>query len=57
MLKIFNLKDKEEYIREVAILTQNEWGRKVNSTIEFEEKIKNKIEKIKNILMMNIIVN
>ncbi len=44
MLKIKNLKDRQEYIEEVARLTQSEWGEKVN----FEEKVKNKIQKIKN---------
>ncbi len=44
MLKIQNLKDRQEYIEEVARLTQSEWGEKVN----FEEKVKNKIQKIKN---------
>lgn len=27
MLKIYNIKDKPEYIEEVAIITQNEWGK------------------------------
>lgn len=27
MLKIYNVKDKPEYIEEVAILTQKEWGK------------------------------
>ena len=44
MLKIQNLKNRQEYIEEVARLTQSEWGEKVN----FEEKVKNKIQKIKN---------
>ena len=44
MLKIQNLKDRQEYIEEVARLTQSEWGEKVN----FEEKVQNKIQKIKN---------
>lgn len=48
MLKIFNIKDKQEYIKEVAILTQNEWGKKHLSEKEFNIKINNKITKIKN---------
>lgn len=28
MLKIYNIKYKQEYIKEVAILTQKEWGKK-----------------------------
>ncbi len=47
MLKIYNLRDKEEYIDEVAILTQKEWGQKNLSKEEFERKVKNKILKIK----------
>ena len=43
MLKICNIKDKPEFLREVAILTQEEWGRKTNSNEEFEEKINKKI--------------
>lgn len=27
MLKIYNIKDRPEYIEEVAIITQNEWGK------------------------------
>lgn len=48
MLKIYNIKDKQEYIKEVAILTQKEWGKKNLSKEEFDIKIKNKIAKIKN---------
>lgn len=47
MLKIYNLKDKPKYIYEVAILTQKEWGKKDLSQKEFEQKVKNKILKIK----------
>ena len=47
MLKIYNLKDKTRYIEEVAILTQKEWGQKDLSKNEFEQKVKNKILKIK----------
>ena len=39
MLTIYNIKEKQEYLREVAILTQKEWGSKTNSEEEFEEKI------------------
>lgn len=48
MLKIYNIKDKQEYLREVAILTQLEWGKNNLSKEEFENKIDKKIEKIKN---------
>lgn len=47
MLKIYNLKDKQKYIKEVSILTQNQWGKKDLSEKEFNLKIKNKIKKIK----------
>lgn len=47
MLKIYNIKDKQEFLREVAILTQKEWGSKTNSKEEFEAKIDKKIRKIK----------
>ena len=47
MLKIYNLKDKIKYIKEVAILTQKEWGKKDLTKEEFELKIENKILKIK----------
>lgn len=47
MLKIYNLKDKFQYIDEVALLTQKEWGQKDLSQKEFEQKVKNKILKIK----------
>lgn len=46
MLKIFNIKDKKEYIREVAELTQKEWGSKNSSVEEFNSKINKKISKI-----------
>lgn len=49
MLKIYNLKDKQEHIREVAILTQKEWGKSNLNECEFENKIINKIEKIKSL--------
>lgn len=47
MLRIYNIRDKQEYIEEVAILTQNEWGKKNLSKEEFDIKIANKISKIK----------
>ena len=48
MLKIYNIKEKQEFIREVAELTQKEWGSKTNSEEEFETKINKKISKIIN---------
>lgn len=46
MLKIYNLKNKLEYLKEVAILEYNEWGSKAKSKKEFENKINLKVEKI-----------
>ena len=48
MLKIYNIKEKQEFLKEVAELTQKEWGKKTNSKKEFEEKINKKISKIIN---------
>lgn len=46
MLKIYNLKEKMEYVREISVLTQHEWGT-YSSEEEFEFKVNKKIEKIK----------
>ena len=46
MLKIYNIIEKQEYLREVAELTQKEWGSPLNTEEEFEEKINKKITKI-----------
>ena len=48
MLKIYNIKEKQEFLQEVAILTQKQWGKKTNSKKEFEEKINKKMSKIIN---------
>ena len=47
MLKIYNLKNKQEYIEEVSILTQSEWGKQGLLKEEFDLKVKNKISQIK----------
>lgn len=47
ILKVFNIKDKQEYMYEVAVLTQKEWGSKTESKVEFENKVQNKIKKMK----------
>lgn len=49
-MEIYNIKEKEEFIREVAELTQKEWGSKINSQEEFEEKVNRKIKKILSML-------
>lgn len=48
MLEIYNIKERREFLREIAELTQKEWGSKVNSKDEFENKINKKICKIVN---------
>lgn len=45
--KIYNIKEKLEYIPEVAMLTQEEWGQKCKSQEELEAKVNLKIDKIK----------
>lgn len=45
-MKTYNIKDKQEYIKEVSILTEREWG-KYNSLEEFNEKVSKKIQKIR----------
>ena len=47
MLKIYNIEEKQEYLEEVASLTQKEWGKQNLSKKQFCEKIKKKIEKKK----------
>ena len=46
MLKIYNIKEKQGFLKEVAELTQKEWGTRTNSKEEFEEKINKKVFKI-----------
>ena len=46
MIKIYNIKDKQEYIKEVAELTQKEWGKSTYSKEEFNAKVSKKICKI-----------
>jgi len=48
MLKIYNIKEKQEYIKEIAILTQKEWGSDSKTQQEFDEKVNKKISKIIN---------
>lgn len=47
-MEIFQLQDKLEYLEEIAILTQKEWGKQNLSQKEFQEKVKKKMQKIKN---------
>ena len=48
MLKIYNIREKQEYLKEVATLTQLEWGSKSDKEEEFNTKVNKKIEKIIN---------
>ena len=43
MLKIYNIKEKQEFLQEVAILTQKQWGKKTNLKEEFRGKGYSKI--------------
>ncbi len=45
-MKVYNLQEKQEYINEIAMLTQKEWGSKASSNREFLEKVNRKVEKI-----------
>ena len=38
MLEIYNIKAKQEYLKEIAELTQKEWGNQTDSIEEFNEK-------------------
>ena len=48
MLKIYNIKDKQEYLKEVVTLTRLEWGNKKDTKEEFDKKVQEKINVIKN---------
>ena len=50
MLEIYNIRDRREYLREVATLTQIEWGNSNLSKNKLQEKINKKIEKIEKLL-------
>lgn len=49
-MRIVDLKENQNYLREIAILTQKEWGEKDLSAQEFENKVSHKIEKIISLL-------
>lgn len=46
MLKIYDIKEKQQYLKEVAELIQKEWGKRHISKIQFQEKVNKKISKI-----------
>ena len=47
MLKIYYIQEKQEFLKEVATLTQKEWGQKNLTEEEFNRKIEKKINIIK----------
>ena len=49
MLKIYDIREKMQFLIEIAKLTQKEWGTH-NSIEEFNNKVNKKIEKIKSSL-------
>lgn len=50
--EICDLKNHQEFIKEIAILTQKEWGESGLSAEKFEEKVNKKVEKIKQSLTL-----
>ena len=44
MLKIYDIREKQEYLEEVVTLTRLEWGNKNDSKEEFKSKVREKIE-------------
>lgn len=47
-MKIYNLKDREEYLEEVCLLEHNEWGSKDKNIEDRNNKIQKKVNFIKN---------
>lgn len=47
-MKIYNIKEKLEFLKEVIILEHNEWAK--DPDYNFDERISNKIIKVKNLL-------
>lgn len=46
MLKIYDIKERPEFIEEIAILTRKEWGQKNLSDEEFQETVKKAVDRI-----------
>ena len=57
MLQIYNIKDRPEFIEEVATLTQKEWGQTGLTEEQFNNKVNKKIEKIKKVLKTSSIAS
>ncbi len=43
MIKIYDIKERKEFLEEIAILTQRQWGNKQLSEDEYNLKIKKKL--------------
>lgn len=48
-MEIYDLKDKQEYLREISELTEEAWG-SYHDLKEFEEKVNKKMQKIMSLL-------
>ena len=48
-MKIYNIKDKMEYLKDVCELTEKEWGTYINE-VEFKEKVDKKIKEVKKLI-------
>ena len=48
MLKIYNIKDRQEYLKEVETLTRLEWSSKIETKEVFNKKVEEKINIVKN---------
>lgn len=46
MIKIYDIKERKEFLEEIAILTQRQWGNKQLSEEEYNLKIKKKIDEM-----------
>ncbi len=46
MIKIYDIKERKEFLEEIAILTQRQWGNKQLSEDEYNLKIKKKIDEM-----------
>ena len=46
MLKIYNIKEKTEYLKEILELSTLEWGKSFKNSEELNERIKEKITKV-----------
>lgn len=49
-MKIYNIKDKMQYLDEIVILSHKEWSDTILSEVELNKWVKNKINKIKSML-------